>query len=407
MTLFPSCSFVLLLVFLPVCGAVCTICFGKGIGCPATGSANCPWSLQPVKNAAIVAATTGSLVAATLFPPKIFKLFPRHALDTIMALVSRPAAGQPFDCSGKSQAEVKKAVLGGQLDKTEAILHLSGLIDDLDLSKPEDVNKMKQLQSAIDTIKAVTPRISTASSTDGSVLYVLAVLSAEYCGVTKTSASLEVCLPVDEETQPKASNFQSVLKRPKSSEQMFKLLNAFSLVVCNLGLAQSLALHPFLEECIYEPVADGTLEWFVAFELMVCYLRLIQEHSATYGLANVISSSGGMDHKRIEARQQALQFYPSAIFRSLGGIPGTSMDTKNNKKPVVNSFDDKASKCCISWNKGTDHLAKNVVNGKCKFFHGCSQPVSDKGIGGQCRSTKHTQANCDYDPAKKLDSLLK
>ena len=154
-------------------------------------------------------------------------------------------------------------------------------------------------------------------------------------------------------------------------------------------------------------MADGTLDWCVAFELMVCYLKLIQEHASIYGLANVISSSGGMDHKKLEARQEALKHYPSSFFRPHGGNPGESFDDKSkNKRVVVTSFDDKATKCCISWNNGTDHLAKNVVNGKCKFFHGCSQPVSDKGIGGQCRSTKHTRANCDYDPAKKLDSVL-
>ena len=322
MILSPSCSVVLLLIFLPCFDAVCTICFGKGIGCNGTPDV-CPWNVQPGLNSAIVLATTGSLIASTLFPPKIFKLFPRHALDTIMALVSRPAAGQPFDCTGKTQAEVKRAVLGGHLDKTEAILHLSSLIDALDLSKPEDVNRMKQLQSAIDTIKAVTPRISTASSMDGALLYVLSVLSSDYCGSSKTTSSLEVCQPIDDDdTQPgsKASKLQSFLRRPMTSMQMFKLLNAFCLVACNLGLAGSLALHPFLEECIYAPVADGTLDWCVAFELMVCYLKLIQEHASIYGLANVISSSGGMDHKKLEARQEALKHYPSSFFRPHGGI---------------------------------------------------------------------------------------
>ena len=405
----------MLLCFLPLSECVCTTCFGLGVGCSGV-TANCPWKTGSATNAAVVLAGTGSLVVASLFPPKILRLFPRSVLDTIIELVSRPKAGQSFDMVGKTNAQIRAAVLAGHLDKAEAILHLASMIEDLDLTQDTAEVTMKQLQVGIDSLKLLQPRVSTSSSMDSALLFVLSTLSKHFCETPKMSFCIEISEdgPEKSETDVKGltGSLKSTLTRPRSSEQMYSLLNSFALVACNTGLTNSLAILPFLEDCIYDPVRAGVLPWFVAFELMILYLKLVEEHPSIYGLANVISASGGLDAKRKEARISATSNYPRAFFRTPGGNPGTSgieedSPLNNTNKVVVTSFDQNATRCCTAWNKGIEHLQRNVVNGKCKYYHGCEQFVSDKGPGGQCRSTAHKRKDCDYDESKKLSKALK
>ena len=64
-------------------------------------------------------------------------------------------------------------------------------------------------------------------------------------------------------------------------------------------------------------------------------------------------------------------------------------------------FNESDKKGCAAWNSGNHHQAKYVdASGKCMFFHGCDQFVTDKGAGGQCLGP-HKRSECDYDPAKK------
>ena len=205
-------------------------------------------------------------------------------------------------------------------------------------------------------------------------------------------------------------SFSASLVRPKSFEQVASLLNFFNLVLVATGLSSVLALAPFLDDVVYEPVRTGDLPWPVAFELLIIYLRMIENEPDVYNLVTVVSKCGGMDAKREMARQMAVGLYPKGFFRPLPGEP--SVATKVEKpskegqffKGILKGFNESSSKACTAYNLGTQHLAKHVKEGKCIFFHGCNQWVDDKGPNGQCLSTSHVRGTCDYDPSHKCSA---
>ena len=124
---------------------------------------------------------------------------------------------------------------------------------------------------------------------------------------------------------------------------------------------------------------------------------MVECEPSVWLLGNVVTKSGGMDAKREQAKIQAKAHYPASFFRSPGGNPGVSGRDRDLGDEVfrgkVSSFNESSAKACHAWNYGKPHLAKHVENGKCKFFHGCSQWVSDKGPGGQCLDRNHKKGD--------------
>ena len=165
-----------------------------------------------------------------------------------------------------------------------------------------------------------------------------------------------------------------------------------------------------MEEVIFEPLRLGVLDWPVAFELMIVYLRMIENEPSRWNVANVVSASGGMDAKRAEALGIAKGLYPAAFFRRQRGEPRDDKKPDKPDKPgseifkgVVTGHNENGNKGCASWNNGTDHLTKHVdaSTSKCKFRHACNQYVTDKGPGGQCLRNHRRKDGCDYDESKK------
>ena len=200
-------------------------------------------------------------------------------------------------------------------------------------------------------------------------------------------------------------------------QQMYSLLSHFSLVCHATGLGNTLVMTPFLNEVVYEPLRMGTLVWPEAFELVLVYLRRIENQPSVYMLSNVVSKSGGMDTLRAEAKIAARKLYPQAIFRAHGGIPGsggTDDRTTNLGQRKASSFNTQSKQCCAAWNTGrslaaakdASHFDKHLgPNGKCKFNHACSQWVTGKGKNGQCGATDHTRAMGCTNPDKCDDPV--
>lgn len=210
-----------------------------------------------------------------------------------------------------------------------------------------------------------------------------------------------------------SKSFAASLVRPKNAHAMYSLLNAFQLCEYATGMSNPLALGPFLEDVIYEPVRTEAMPWFVAFECMILYLRKIEDGSGKYDIHNVVHDAGGIDSVRKQALVSAQSVYPATFFRVGGGTPRDTPKDPGNGKPDdevsnVKGVLDSATRGCAAWNLGRPHLRKHVCpnTGKCKFLHKCDQFVDDKGPHGQCLG-EHKRKDCDYDPAHKVSKPVK
>ena len=191
---------------------------------------------------------------------------------------------------------------------------------------------------------------------------------------------------------------------------MYSVLHFLVLCGHGLGLFSLMAISPFLEDVIYEPLRLGVITWPVAFECLLIYLHMIDSNPSEFTIANVFHKAGGIDNIRDQAKKMAVgRGYPAPFlqsFRTPGGNPGPSdIDADKDKdkdkyKGKVTDYDHSATKGCRAWNMGEKHLAKHVDKGVCKFLHKCDQWVTDKGKGGQCLGD-HKRKDCDYDPSKR------
>ena len=213
--------------------------------------------------------------------------------------------------------------------------------------------------------------------------------------------------------------FATALVRPTGVVQLAALLHNFVLVCTATGLANIVALSPFIDEVVYEPLRIGSLTWPVAFELLVLYLRFVENNPDQWNIANVYHGSGGIDAKRREATLAAAGQYPAAVLRATGGnaapaaapTPGGGGDAAGGGEPKWYKGDPKSDNPastmgCTAWNNGGKHKAAAVKDGVCQYKHVCNQWVTDKGKNGQCHGS-HKRADCTYDAAKKCAAAVK
>ena len=427
-----SILFCVLFAFIPLVGAVCQFCFGEATPFGCTGDVGtCPWNIGVTENAtttaAIIAgtATTTALAISKLLPIRFRKLFPRNVMTQLGNILGRPRNGVEFDPDGKTLAEVIRAISGGTFTKQDALIHWTTLMTEL---SPDDENyesEVIRLKTQISVIKEIAITPSSSDADTSAQLFTLAKLSQIHCKNKDLLISLDdQCSPCDDgETESSSSSSSSklvsssTLLRPKSSEKMYALLNDWVLFSLALGTSP-LVMLPFLSDVVYIPVAEGVLEWPVAFELLLIYLNEIERNPDVWNMANVFAKSGAIDVRRAQADLMARARYPATSFRARGGNPGKSRITDDALASGLNAnggvdlsritkHNTTCKRGCHAWNNCIDHLSTHVdANGRCKYFHGCNQWVSDKGPGGQCLGA-HKRVDCTYDPTKKLDKALK
>ena len=392
--------------------AVCPMCYGNAIGCSASSADACPWSTGVASNVAAVAAAVGAVITLdALLPARYLRLFTRPVLQTLAIIAAKPKGGTAFPFSGKSYREIYHAVVGGHVTKDEAIAELSERLDAAESSSEIDATLIKQLERGIGMVQKATTKVVAADVTDGTFLYVLAKLSSVY----SSTGTFDLCVTCDDEDEPKkgTQRFAASLKRPTSPEQMFALLHQFQMVCVTAGLTPVMAMGPFLDEVVYEPLRVGVLEWPVAFELMIVYLRMVENEPARYSIGTVVGAAGGMDAKRAEATSVAKGMYASTCFRRTRVEPRDVDDDKDKKtkgvfKGDVKGHNETGERGCAAWNNGNAHLSKHIdpATNKCKFRHACNQYVTDKGPGGQCLRNHRRKDGCDYDVSKKCSQPL-
>ena len=398
--------------------SVCNVCFGDAQGCSGA-SDQCPWKIGMAAN---VAAITGAVALVikldNLLPPRYLRVFTRPVLQTLGIISSKPKGGASFDMTGKSGKDIYEATVGGHVPKDEAVIELTSRIEDEEAKATPGDRVIKQLERYLTMVQKATVKVTSAEISDGVYLFILAKLSSYTVG---EAGSFDLCVEItDDDASSTATSgskkFSASLKRPQSAAQMYSLLHQFQMVSIATGVTNVMAIGPFLEDVVYEPIRLGVLEWPVAFELMICYLRMVENDPSRWRLSNVVASSGGMDAKRAEALMLARDLYPTSFFRQPRGEPRDVTDKGKDKKTgeqfyngTVQGDNPNSKKGCTAWNLGNRHFAKHVdASGCCKFVHACNQYVTDKGPGGQCLGAhKRLDSNgnnvCTYDAAKKCD----
>ena len=422
------------LLLIPPAMGVCQFCFGEGDGCTGD-TATCPWKKGISDNATVVSAIIGGIATKAaisigkLLPHRFRKLFPRGALDVIATILSKPRNGVDFDPEGKNMREVVGAIRAGCYTKSEAMLHWTERMDELDSDDEDHEFKFKKLQNQFCSIRDLPNNFASEDSNHSVYLYVLARLSGLICKGKDMAIVLETCGYCDDDGgNPSSSSSSSsssspsllgksvsaTLVRPQSVEKMAALLNDWVLFLLALGTSP-LVLLPFLADVVYIPLSDGTLEWPVAFELLVIYLQEIERNPDVWNLGNIYSKSGAIDVRRSDAEVIAFERYPSHCFRSSGGTRGKSRlgngdshsGRHNTDLSNVVKHNGASKKGCVAWNLSSDHKAEHVdANGRCKFAHRCNQWVTDKGPNGQCLGN-HKRPDCDYEPSKRTDKAVK
>ena len=389
--------------------AVCPHCAGTVHGCRFDDNPSfCPYVQGVANNVAIAAAGTGVIILGHMLPHSWLDLFPRGTLDSIIAYMARSKqGGAAYDFTGKTVVDINQAVKIGTASAPEAIAELTSRLQDVAHDDVHAAVKIAKLKAAIDALNASTRlSIGPTVSNGGPLLFTLF-----RCSKQAVVAATAVFDGVSEAVSSSSNaHVTSDLSRPRSEPKMMLLLNTFGGVGVACGLFNPIAWFRFVEMVVISPIVKGVI-WPIAFESLLIYLRFIDEDSTRYCLSNVVQDVSGMDVVRAEATESAEKHYPS-FFRASGGNPGRVADTRTTPRDTgnddvytgnVTGCTDLSRNCCFAFNGKLNHKRKDVDNGVCKYVHLCSQWVSDKGPGGQCRG-EHRRVDCNNPNrvAKKL-----
>ena len=342
--------------------------------------------------------------------------FPMTIMSQISALAGRRQSDQVFDCTGKSTKEIVRAANMGFVSGPDAFSALMDKFRALDsqdagfeLSKIEIELSLKQLE--------VQAKSGSGLSPDS---HGIGVLYFVYCKCTSMVASAisgtSTSLPSDSLSLPKSSSsISATLHRPESLTHFGRALNHWVLILDALSVSKAIVSASFLDRTVWQNVSERNMDWPVAHELFLLYIRRVDAEGDVYSLPSVVQSLGGLDAFREEAFHSAHKHWPSTCFRAGGGVPretGRTKDITNNYANFVtcSACNDGASTICKWYNLqacGGKHDPTDVDrNGRCKHRHVCNQFVTDKGKGGRCEG-HHPRFECDYDASKRCKNPVK
>lgn len=410
-------SVLVLILDLPSAYAVCSSCLGAASSQGCTGShTTCPWTTGIAHNMAVIAGTVASGTAAVfavrkLLPEALSCLFSTKVLTAILSLTKDRTAIGSYDPTGKSTTEIIAKVRTGALAADEAISELHNRIDTMADTDPNFRNKLAKLDSTIAVVsKLKDSSLAPGTHAEGVYIFVLGRVTLYTCH--EFANSTEVVMRIENQSNGEAStaegggNFNTKLRRPRTYDQMVATLNIYALVLQALSLSSTLAFLPFLDEVVYAPLRLKELDWPSAFEHMILYIHLVQNSVGVedYNFGDVVSKYGARGAMLVKATAQSKMFPEYRMFfRTRGGTPLEGVGGPSATCPeCVVEYSTTSKRACTAWNAnkdGSNHKMRDVTceGGKfvCKFFHGCSHWVSNKGKYGQCLSTSHARAECD------------
>ena len=354
----------LVLLNLPSIQAVCPTCKGAVDGC--AGGAACPWLTTVAANAAavLVTATAGFISAKALLPPGLLQAFPRSVLDTILLLARMPAAGTPFNMTSTTMAaELRMAYRQGRISKSDVAEGISNLIMNAGSTNEE----LTKLQMQIKALELELSEAEPQSRTElgGVYVYILAKISQF---VLKTNAPVWARAAQERAGTSMAASlhFPPVEIADAAVPMMTQL---FVLFVHAFGLEHLHTVGPFVQKVVHESVWLNDFTWQFAFELLLVYLKALDERRQSLTMAT-IWESGSQDTYTKMAHKAAAQRWGSkfVFFRAHGGNPGTNnaaaassaaaaaASSKENAKIKWNGKFTSGAKPCLTFNNGRSQL---------------------------------------------------
>jgi hypothetical protein len=180
------------------------------------------------------------------------------------------------------------------------------------------------------------------------------------------------------------------------------MVELFVLFVHAFGLEHLHTVGPFVHRVVHESVLMQDYTWLYAFELLIVYLKVLDERRSNVSMGS-IWESGSQDTFAKNAEKAARQRWGAnfVFFRTHGGNPGkqpaqpglaTSRDQGNSKLKWNGKFT-KGAKPCLTFNNGRDNHPRTCLmpDGTCKFDHVCDHFLE----GGQkCLATDHGRNAC-------------
>ena len=201
---------------------------------------------------ALAVAGTGALNCANLLPLPLLRVFTRRVLDTLTSLSRRPPSGTPFDFTGKTPAQVLRAVADRAVDTDDAIIHLASAAADPTLP----VGDRAATDSVIKSIEVLRKGTLGSSGTRpgvGRFTYILALVQ-KYLSVPFG----QLANPGDEYSAESSSSSSNApvakIRAFDSPEEFFEALNLWVMVVSTTGLATSILALRFVEESVYHTI---------------------------------------------------------------------------------------------------------------------------------------------------------
>ena len=403
----------LILLNLPSIVAVCPTCKGAVDGC--AGGAACPWLTTVASNAAavVIAATAGFISAKALLPPGLLQAFPRSVLDTILLLARMPAAGTPFNMtSTTTAAELRMAYRQGRISKSDVAEGISTLVSNAGDTSGELAKLQMQIKAL--ELELSEPEPQARTELGGVYVYVLARISQF---VLKTNAPVWA-----RAVQERAGTSMAASLHFPPAEiadgAVPMMTHLFVLFVHAFGLEHLHTVGPFIQRVVNESVWAHDFTWQYAFELLVVYLKALDERRSTITMGT-IWESGSQDTYVKNAQKAALQRWGTkfVFFRTHGGNPGSnaasdvagksaaaavataSKANGDQNKVKWNGKWTSGAKPCLTFNNGRDVHPRSCLlpDGTCKFDHVCDHFIVG---GGKCGSSAHGRNACD-NPAKQ------
>ena len=387
--------FVLILFNINSVESVCTTCRGAVDGC--AGGSTCPWLTTVATNAAAVVATatTGLICAKSLLPPGLLQAFSRSALDNILLLARMPAAGTPFSMSSTTTvAELRMAYRQGRISKSDVAEGISTLVSNVG----SDAADLTRLQMQIKTIELELsePEPQARTELGGVYVYIMAKIS-QFVLKSQAPGWVRTVQEKSGASMAAALHFPAAGVADATVPMMVEL---FVLFVHAFGLEHLHTVGPFVHKVVHESVLIQDYTWLYAFELLIIYLKVLDERRSNVSMGS-IWESGSQDTFAKNAEKAARQRWGAnfMFFRTHGGNPGKQPAqsgitiNKDQAKLKWNGKFTKGAKPCLTFNNGRDNHPRACLmpDGTCKFDHVCDHFLE----GGQkCLATDHGRHAC-------------
>ena len=370
----------------------------------------------------VVAANVAAVAAGTylfekldkILPTYVLRLFPRAALRALGTLCSTPNPGGSYDfftdsaqTTPKDLAVICRDYQSGLFTKDEAMVVFTPML----VAKGDGADDTKAFaQAAMSFLKAcsVPTPVDTVGVFEGRYRYILNRVSEYAVTTPDTTGWLRVADEVREAKEaPGSSHSSTWLKAkpfiPTQYHQFFHMLNLWVMVLHATGLDNAIATTQFLQDVVYDSLAEG-MHWSMVYCLLVVYLTSVEKEDGVT-LGNV-SARGGRDDKKAKAARIHAEIYGNRttdnhLFASRGqsarGPGNTSASAKRQWCPHSKIYFNPQSRiCCHPFNNEKDHKPDNLAaDGGCTFLHRCNALVTDdEGKRTKCMGN-HPATQCN------------